>query len=394
MTDQQDPYKEIRPYRDDEVADVLVNILHNDEFLTAVTKYQFPKMAPSIGWLLKPFVRIALAAKVGEVDSVYDFQMLVANYMKKMIARTTTKLTCSGIDELDPEESYLFVSNHRDIAMDPAFVNWVRHQFGMDTVRIAIGDNLLRKPYVSDLMRLNKSFIVNRSATGREMMKALTQLSSYIDHSIVEGHSIWLAQREGRAKDGNDATDPAILKMLYMAHRKSRSFAEQSKRLNIVPVSISYELDPCDGLKAAELLKKAAGEEYVKAKGEDEYNMGLGIRGQKGNVHLEFGTTINEKIKEFSHIKNRNELLKNIAGVIDKEIYQNYHLWNSNYVAYDLLHNSSKYVEKYDEGGKDMFQSYMNEKLGELSENTEAQKMFLLMYANPVINSEAVLETI
>ncbi len=365
MTDQQDPYKEIRPYRDDEVADVLVNILHNDEFLTAVTKYQFPKMAPSIGWLLKPFVRIALAAKVGEVDSVYDFQMLVANYMKKMIARTTTKLTCSGIDELDPEESYLFVSNHRDIAMDPAFVNWVRHQFGMDTVRIAIGDNLLRKPYVSDLMRLNKSFIVNRSATGREMMKALTQLSSYIDHSIVEGHSIWLAQREGRAKDGNDATDPAILKMLYMAHRKSRSFAEQSKRLNIVPVSISYEYDPCDYLKANELHAKASEGGYEKSQYEDIASIVKGITGNKGHVYVSFGDPIEQDF----------ETPEELAAEIDRQIVEGYHLHPSNLLA-----------AGQDDGISEEDQQAFAARIEQVSGG--AQDILRQMYANPVINQQ------
>ena len=369
MTEQQDPYKEIRPYHDDEVADVLTKILHNNEFLTAVTQYQFPKMAEKFGWLLKPFVRIALAAKVGEVESVYDFQMLVANYMKKMIARSTTKLTCSGIDLLDPEESYLFISNHRDIAMDPAFVNWVRHQFGMDTVRIAIGDNLLRKPYVSDIMRLNKSFIVNRSATGREMMKALTQLSSYIDHSIVNGHSIWLAQREGRAKDGNDATDPAILKMLYMAHRKARSFPEQVKRLNIVPVSISYEYDPCDYLKANELHAKATEGSYEKSQYEDIASIVKGITGNKGHVHVAFGDPIEADF----------DSPEALAEEIDRQIIENYHLHSSNLLA------AGQSADISDEQKKGF-----EERIGQVAGG--AQEILRQMYANPVINQKKIQE--
>ncbi|WP_415886103.1 1-acyl-sn-glycerol-3-phosphate acyltransferase [Neptuniibacter sp. QD37_6] len=363
MTDQQDPYKEIRPFNDSEVADALLNILHNDEFLTAVTRYQFPKLSSSIGWLLKPFVRIALAAKIGEIDSVYEFQMLVASYMKKMIGRSTTKLTCSGIDELDPEESYLFISNHRDIAMDPAFVNWVRHQYGMDTVRIAIGDNLLRKPYVSDIMRLNKSFIVNRSATGREMMKALTQLSSYIDHSILGGHSIWLAQREGRAKDGNDATDPAILKMLYMAHRKSRSFAEQTKRLNIVPVSISYEYDPCDALKANELHAKATDGVYEKSQYEDIASIVKGITGDKGHVHVAFGDPIDADF----------DTPEELAAEIDRQIHENYYLHPSNLIA--AGHSDDATADQ-----KAGLEARINSVEG------GAQDILRQMYANPVLN--------
>lgn len=365
MTDQQDPYKDIRPYNDEEVGDALNAILQNDEFISAVTQYQFPKASANFAWLLKPFVRIFMAGKVGEVDSIYDFQMLVANYMKKMIARTTTKLTCSGIDQLDPEESYLFISNHRDIAMDPAFVNWVRHQYGMDTVRIAIGDNLLRKPYVSDIMRLNKSFIVNRSATGREMMKALTQLSSYIDHSISGGNSIWLAQREGRAKDGNDVTDPAILKMLYMAHRKSRSFGEQAKRLNIVPVSISYEYDPCDYLKANELHAKATDGGYEKSQYEDIASIVKGITGNKGHVHVAFGAPIEQDF----------ETPEALAEEIDKQIIANYYLHPSNLLAAD----ENADVNVADKEG-------LQARLSRVSDG--ARDILRQMYANPVINQK------
>ena len=370
MTNAQDPYKEIRPYNDEEVGDVLRNILHDDEFVSAVTRYQFPKMAGRFGWCLKPFVRIALAAKVSEVDSIRDFQVVLENYMKKMIARTTTKLTCSGIDELDPEEAYLFISNHRDIAMDPAFVNWVRHQCGMDTVRIAIGDNLLRKPAVSDMMRLNKSFIVNRSATGREMMKALTQLSDYIDHSILSGHSIWLAQREGRAKDGNDETDPAILKMLYMAHRKNRSFAEQAKRLNIVPVSISYEYDPCDSLKANELYEKATQGSYEKSQYEDIASIVKGITGDKGHVHLAFGEPIEGDF----------DTPEALAAEIDRQIISNYYLHPSNLIAAGQ------------QQGTEEQQKGLDARLQAVAEG--AQDILRQMYANPVINQQKLQDSL
>lgn len=369
MSDQQDPYKEIRPYHDDEVADTLNNILQNDEFISAVTRYQFPKMADNFSWCLKPFVRIAMAAKVGDVDSIYDFQMLVANYMKKMIARTTTELTCSGIDQLDPEESYLFISNHRDIAMDPAFMNWVRYQYGMDTVRIAIGDNLLSKPYVSDIMRLNKSFIVNRSASGREMMKALTQLSSYIDHSIQSGNSIWLAQREGRAKDGNDATDPAILKMLYMAHRKSRSFADQAKRLNIVPVSISYEYDPCDYLKANELFAKETEGGYEKSQYEDIASIVKGITGNKGHVHIAFGDPIEADF----------ETPEALAEEIDRQIISNYYLHPSNLLA----------AGQTDDATAEQTQG-LEQRIAQVANG--AQDILRQMYANPVLNQQKFQE--
>jgi 1-acyl-sn-glycerol-3-phosphate acyltransferase len=369
MADQQDPYKEIRPFNDAEVAEALTHILHDDEFISAVTRYQFPRLSDRLGWLLKPFVRIALARKVGDVASIADFQALVADYMKKMIARSTTKLSCSGIDQFDPDDAYLFISNHRDIAMDPAFVNWVRYQYGMDTVRIAIGDNLLSKPYVSDIMRLNKSFIVNRSATGREMMKALTQLSSYIDHSIQSGHSIWLAQREGRAKDGNDTADPAILKMLYMAHRKARSFPEHVKRLNIVPVSISYEYDPCDSLKANELYAKEVEGNYEKSKFEDIESIVKGITGHKGHVHVAFGDPIDGDF----------DTPEALAQEIDRQIISNYYLHPSNLLA------AGEEVDVTDEARKGLDERLSNTVCG-------AEDILRKMYANPVLNQRKIQE--
>ena len=175
--------------------------------------------------------------------------------MRKMIDTTVSGLSVSGLDQLSPDQSYVFVSNHRDIAMDPALVNWVLHLNQHQTLRVAIGDNLLTKPYVSDLMRLNKSFIVNRSATApREKLKAAKHLSSYIHHSITEDRqNIWIAQREGRAKDGLDRTNSAVIGMLGLSKAKPVPLADHIKTLNIVPVSISYEYDPCDEAKAKEL---------------------------------------------------------------------------------------------------------------------------------------------
>lgn len=357
----QDPFQSIRPYRDNEVEAVLQRLIRDDECISALTRYQFPRASGPLGWLLKPMVRIAVAARVGDIEDVHGFQMMVADYMQKMIARTTTRVSCSGLERLDPNESYLFVSNHRDIAMDPAFVNWVRHQGGMSTVRIAIGDNLLRKPYVSDLMRLNKSFIVNRSAKGREMMTALTQLSSYIDHSVCNGHSVWIAQREGRAKDGNDQTDPALMKMFYMSHRKQRSLSEMVGRLNIVPVAISYELDPCDALKAEELAAVALHGAYEKSEFEDIASIVRGITGNKGAVHVGFGEPLQGEF----------ESPEALAEEIDRQIYLNYRLHPSNLAA----------------AGENVTpeqQAAFDQRMNAVSD--EARPFLQAMYANPVRN--------
>ena len=362
-TDSNDPYKEIRPYRDDEVGQVLFDLLHNNEFIDAITQYQFPRASKWFGFMLRPIVKQFLAARMGDIDTVRGFQVLVESYMNKMIKRSTTKVSCSGLDQLDPEEAYLFVSNHRDIAMDPAFVNWMLHHAKMDTARIAIGDNLLRKPYVSDLMRLNKSFIVNRSAKGRQMMTALTQLSSYIDHSIQTGHSVWIAQREGRAKDGDDRTDPALLKMFHMSQRKERNLTEMVKRLNIVPVSIAYELDPCDAAKATELAAKADGSEYTKSEFEDIQSIVQGIVGDKGRVHVGFGEPI----------KGEFDTAEALAQEIDRQIHTHYRLHATNLAAAGQ--------------GTDEGVELLNARLSQV-EGT-ARDIINVMYAKPVENFNA-----
>lgn len=359
-----DRFQSIRPYRDNEVAEVLNRMVRDNELVDVITHYQFPRLPKFLRRMLRPVVRIALAAKVGEIESVASFQKMVAGYMTKMINRSTTKLSCSGIDRLDPQEAYLFVSNHRDIAMDPAFVNWALYQYGMNTVRIAIGDNLLRKPYVSDLMRLNKSFIVKRSIKApREMMSAMTLLSEYIDHSIHSGHSVWIAQREGRSKDGNDKTDPTLLKMFFMSHRKQRSFAEMVERLNIVPVSISYEFDPCDAMKARELAAVATEGRYQKSEFEDIGSIVRGITGDKGHVHVDFGEPI----------RGQFETPEDLAAEIDRQILSGYYLHPTHLAAAERTE-------------ADAAKKMLNSRLEQV--DSEAQAFLKAMYANPVFNRE------
>ncbi|MDO6563655.1 1-acyl-sn-glycerol-3-phosphate acyltransferase [Amphritea sp. 1_MG-2023] len=367
-----DPFQNIRPYHDREVSDVLNRLIHDEELISVLTRYQFPQLASLFGWLLKPAVRIFLAQKTGDIETIQGFQTLIAGYMTKMIGRTTSRLSCSGIDALSTDEAYLFVSNHRDIAMDPAFINWALYQHGFDTLRIAIGDNLLRKPYVSDLMRLNKSFIVNRSAKGREVLTALSQLSAYIDHSLVQDEaSIWIAQREGRAKDGNDFTDPAILKMFYMAHRKQRSFAEFIARVKIVPVSISYEYDPCDRAKALELDSKQQGGAYEKSQFEDIESIVAGINGNKGHVHVAFGQVI-------APMDTPEEL----AAEIDRQIMANYHLHPSNLLAAGIESDDIDATQKAEFAAR--FEG--------LSASTA--DILKQMYANPVLNKQRYQEAV
>jgi hypothetical protein len=328
-----DEFADIRPYNDAEVPSVLQRLLADAEFLNVICKLKFERSSRWLGWLMRPLVRFVLGRELAGVSDVRGLQTLIEHYMSRMIVDTTAGFSVSGLDNLAPGRACLFISNHRDIALDPAFTNYALFNNGRDTVRIAIGDNLLTKPWVSDLMRLNKSFIVKRSAKGpREVLKAYRKLSAYIRQSLQsEGVSIWIAQREGRAKNGLDRTEPAIIKMLAMSQQKdTESFADFIASLNIIPVSISYELDPCDGLKAAELYARSHTGHYQKGEQEDVASIAAGIAGAKGLVHVAFGTPL----------AGGFDTPDAVAQELDRQIIGNYRLHTSNLFAWRLLHGT------------------------------------------------------
>ncbi|MEX1032535.1 MAG: 1-acyl-sn-glycerol-3-phosphate acyltransferase [Cellvibrionaceae bacterium] len=325
-----DKFDDIRPYSDEEVRPTLDRVLNDSDFRRAIARLRYRRLAkwfPApvgavVGWYVKRELRHA--------QTVADVQDVVQKYMERMMGQTMEGLSSSGLDKLNDGKAHLFVSNHRDIAMDPAFVDWVLHMNNQDTVRIAIGDNLLTMPFASDVMRLNKSFIVNRSAKGnKEKFKALKHLSEYIHHSItVDQADCWIAQRQGRAKDGVDRTEPALMKMFAMNRPKEQSFADYIRELNIVPVSISYEWDPCDEAKARERYHQQTFGEYRKGEHEDVFNLAQGIAGVKGHVHVAFGDQL---VGEFN---DADEL----AAEIDRQIIQNYTLQPSNCFAYKAIY--------------------------------------------------------
>ena len=326
-----DPFADIRPYQDHEVPEVLGRLLADPELLDTMAGQRGGLVAGLPPFLRRPLTRLALKRQFSNSHGVHDIQMVIKEYVEKMIEDTTGGFSVSGLDQLDATRSYLFMSNHRDIAMDPAFTNYALHKGGHETVRIAIGDNLLTKPWVSDLMRLNKSFIVRRSVSGpRELLAASKNLANYIRHSLrAENAPIWIAQREGRAKDGMDRTEPAVIKMVAMSRNKeTQSFGEHIASLGIVPVSISYELDPCDALKANELHELAVSGSYEKGEQEDVASIGQGIAGQKGRVHVTFGTPLG------AEFDNADE----VAQQIDRQIIDGYCLHPTNLYAYDMLY--------------------------------------------------------
>lgn len=326
-----DSFSEIRPYNDAEVKPVLDRLLANPEFLGAVCRLKFPRLAGPLGWLLRPVVASVLRRQLVGVVDVKSLQQVVKHYMDKMVEQATSGFTVSGLDELDADQPYLFMSNHRDIALDPAFINYSLYHNGHDTVRIAIGDNLLTKDYASDLMRLNKSFIVKRSAKGaRQILAAYKQLSRYVRLSITEEkQAVWIAQREGRAKNGFDETDPTIIKMLSMSQDKAaESFADFARMMRFVPVSISYQYDPLDEAKANELYIKDQRGAYEKGEQEDVLSIAKGIAGEKGAVHVAYGSPIEQDCEDPGEV----------ASLLDRQIIGNYVLHPSNYFAYKELY--------------------------------------------------------
>ncbi|MFM9268679.1 1-acyl-sn-glycerol-3-phosphate acyltransferase [Halomonas elongata] len=372
-----DPWAEIRPYQDEEVADVLARLARDPELLDALTRFRLPRLARLMPRLSRTIASFAIRREVRGVSDISAFQDRIADYMQRMIRNSTTDFRADGLERLDPQTAYLFIGNHRDISLDPAFVNYALYLAGRDTVRIAIGDNLLQKPYVNDLMRLNKSFIVPRSARGkRAMLAAYQKLSAYIRHSITEdNHSIWMAQREGRAKDGIDRTDPAIIKMLTMARRGAERQAgtgDAIAELRLVPVSISYEYDPCDIQKARELHAIHASGNYEKSEFEDIRSIVAGITGQKGRVHLRFGMPLSADF----------DSPEAVAEEIDRQVLAGYHLFPSHYLALEALGDAPHLLDlsEVTDADRARFQT----RLAEVPE--ELRDWWLTQYANPVRN--------
>ncbi|MCY3817765.1 MAG: 1-acyl-sn-glycerol-3-phosphate acyltransferase [Gammaproteobacteria bacterium] len=289
-----DAFDDIRPYRDDEVPAVLSRLVEDPNALRGIAGFAAPwcyRLAPG---LTLAATRMGLTRQVRELDSVDSLQLALTAYFEKLIRRTTSGFTWDGVDALDPSQPHLFVSNHRDIALDSGFMNFALWQSGRKTTQIGVGDNLFTNGTAMDLMRLNKSFSIARAETGaKAQFAALMKTSCYIRSALEAEESVWIAQREGRAKDGVDQSNPALFKMFLLAYREEfRSFDEWLHRVALVPVSISYELDPCAGTKAKELYFMDRDGKYDKNEGEDIRSMAKGIFGFKGRVHVSFGARV------------------------------------------------------------------------------------------------------
>lgn len=376
MTDITPNFDDIRPYNDSEVPAAVQRIIADPEFIRAIIRYRFGSTTPWLVSLASPILSWYLRRHWSGLKTVDAVQQYVATYLARSLSKTTTSLTTSGLSALDPNKTYLFVSNHRDIAMDPALVNWCLNQAGLPISRIAIGDNLLKKTCVTELMKLNKCFIVRRSAKGpREMLKALGQLSAYIRHSLLTGHPIWIAQKEGRAKDGRDQTDPAILKMFYIAGKQAGlDFATYMASLQIVPVCLSYEFDPCDAAKAQELYQVDTNGNYQKTEFEDIESIVRGITGYKGRVHVHFGEVVQDPASLVDP--------ETLAAAIDRQIYQGYRFYPANYAAAQQPLPAELADENCDE-----YQRRLT------AMPAEIHPYVAQMYASPLLNYRSLTET-
>jgi Acyltransferase len=311
-------FDEIRPYRDHEVKEVMGRLLKNPTFLQLL-KYIYPQ-APSENY----------QSLLGDVNSVDDFQRKISHpAMRLIVDKTTTALTFSGIENLNPKKAYTFVSNHRDIILDSALLSVILIENGFSTNETAIGDNLLKDDVVKDLTKLNKNFEVKRNTSKKDFFINSLRMSAYIIDSIVNRHvSIWIAQREGRTKDGIDKTQPGLIKMLGLNGKDH--FEACYKSLNISPMAISYEFDPCDVMKINEQKLTARNEKYTKADNEDYNSIIAGITGNKGRIHLAVGQPINSEIDVLGEFQNVNDKIKMLCDIIDKSVYKNYKLWPTN----------------------------------------------------------------
>ena len=369
-------FESIRPYNDSEIHEVFKRLKQEKTFLKFV-HYLFPKIP--IDEIIKNLLNI---------NSINQFQVEVMHsFVREIITTTSNGVTVSGIKDLSPSEHYLFISNHRDIVLDPALLNILLVENGHETCEIAIGDNLLIFPWITDLVKLNKTFVVKRNLPGRQMLESSETLSHYIRYTITEkGQSIWIAQREGRSKDGDDRTQLSLLKMLNISGEKS--IPENFLQLNVVPVSISYEYDPCDYLKAYEFQLKRDDPEYKKTQADDLLHMREGLRGEKGRMHFSFGKPLKEELKKLEVTKNKNEQFQLLAEIIDEQIHNSYKLWPGNFVAADIQSESHKFSDKYTKEEKKTFLDYIEKHTNMIEDGDKPfiRKMLIEMYANPVKN--------
>ena len=364
----------IRPYYDAEINEAIHNVV-NHPMMKALMNFSFPDVDDAI-W----------KEQLKKTHSIRDFQCnFIYQSVQKVLEKSSEGLTTSGFEKLEKNTSYLFISNHRDIILDTSLLNACLFDNGLVMTASAIGDNLVKKSFLLTLSKLNRNFLVQRGLTPREMLSSSKLLAEYIAQLLLrENRSVWIAQREGRTKDGNDATNPGVLKMLAMGC-EDKQLMKYFKNVKIVPVSISYEYDPTDALKMPQLMAEANDEIYIKEKNEDFMTLLSGIIGQKKRIHIHVGKVLNTELDQIEkEFDNANKQIQALAQVIDDSILQSYKLWSTNYIAFDIVNKSKTYSHLYTEEEKSLFERRLELKID--ATNEVMVESFLAMYANPVVN--------
>ena len=371
-------FDDIRPYHDEELPAVYEELIADSAFQKAVSS-----IMPGV-----PFE--AIAQKMRSCRTKLEFQKAFCyGLLWNIVKECASGLTIDHSALPNKEKPYTYISNHRDIILDSGFLSILLLDLDMNTVEIAIGDNLLIYPWIKKLVRINKSFIVQRALTMRQMLEASALMSNYMHYTIRDKkQSIWIAQREGRAKDSNDRTQDSVLKMLAMGGEGS--VLERLAEMNIAPLSLSYEYDPCDYLKAQEFQLKRDVEGYKKSTQDDLLNMKTGLFGFKGRVHFQVAELINDDLLKLDASLPKTELFACVSALIDRKIHANYRLYPGNYVACDLLNGTTSFAGNYSAEEKQTFEDYIAGQLDKISiPNKDVEflrEKLLVMYANPVTN--------
>ena len=375
-------FKDIAPFDDCDFQKRMSQLVKEPGFEHAI-KYVMPDVD------YQKFAENLLA-----IRTKAEFQSkIMSQFLDMLAAKTTTGLSISGIENLQVDKRYTFITNHRDIVLDASFLNVLLLRNNIPTTEVAIGNNLLIFDWISDLVKLNKSFIVKRDLKMLKALEAAKQLSGYIHHAINEKYeSVWIAQREGRSKDSNDLTQESLIKMMALAG--GGSMVENLKQINLVPVSISYEYDPNDYLKAREFLIKRNNPEFKKSQRDDLFSMETGILQPKGHVHFSVGNVINSSLEEIETERDKTIVVKHVCKTIDDSIHQGYRIYPINYIALDKLENTQQFTEYYTDEDVESFEKYIKSQLAKVDDipnlNDEdmqyMHEMMLSMYANPLRN--------
>lgn len=367
-------FDHIRPFYDTEVNEAICSVVHHP-MMKALMSFTFPDVEEAV-W----------TEQLKKTHSKRDFQInFIYQAIQRVLEKSSEGLTTSGFEKLENHTPYLYISNHRDIILDTSLLNVSLYDHGLIMTASAIGDNLVQKAFLHTLSRLNRNFLVQRGLPPRELLQSSKLMSEFIYQQLArENRSVWIAQREGRTKDGNDFTQQGVLKMLAMASDEENLMA-YFKKMRIVPVSISYEYDPTDALKMPRLMAEANDEVYIKEKNEDFMTLISGIIGQKKRIHIHVGDVLESELDKIAaEHDNQNKQIQALAQVIDDAVVTGYKLWPTNYIAYDLLNNTNRFEQHYTEKEKQLFERRLELRID--IENKIVREGFLALYANPVVN--------